>query len=68
MFPFKLVIENLHNSMLLRQEKSLNHYTVKLTSQYIIDIFDIRSILPTPQLESLYHTLPRDECPACNNV
>ena len=49
-----------------------NHCNVKLTSQYIVNIFDIRSkiisSLPTPQSENIYHILPRDECSACNNI
>ena len=49
-----------------------NHCNVKLTSQYIINIFDIQSkiisSLPIPQLENIFHILPHDKCPACNNL
>ena len=47
-----------------------SHINVKLTAQYIINIFDKRSKivnnLPVPVNAVLYHLEPHDQCPACN--
>ena len=49
----------------------LNHPSnVKLTAQYIINIFDIRSKIMSrlPSEPKVLHLLPHDQCPACNPV
>ena len=42
---------------------------VKVTAQYIINIFDsrskIESNLPVTSATALFHLLPEDQCPAC---
>ena len=49
----------------------LNHPSnVKLTAQFLINIFDIRSKIMSrlPSELKVLHLLPHDQCPACNPV
>ena len=58
------------------QEKKLDlvlndHSNVKLTAQFIINIFDIRSKIVNnlPGLNSrIFHLSPQDQCPACAHL
>ena len=48
-----------------------DHNNVKLSAQYLINIYDKRSKIVTiktsndDQNNVLYHLLPHDQCPAC---
>ena len=47
-----------------------DHNNVKLTAQYIVNIYDIRSKIVNnlPSTNNIFHLLPHDQCPACTNL
>ena len=47
-----------------------DHNNVKLTAQYIVNIYDIRSKIVNnlPSTNNIFHLLPHDQCPACTII
>ena len=70
----KLTIPNNFSTLLYSQKMKIvlnDHNNVKLSAQYLINIYDKRSKIVTiktsndDQNNVLYHLLPHDQCPAC---
>ena len=70
----KLTIPNNFSTLLHSQKLKIvlnDHNNVKLSAQYLINIYDKRSKIVTiktsndDQNNILYHLLPHDQCPAC---
>ena len=48
-----------------------DHNNVKLSAQFLINIYDVRSKLVTSHRDQnivMYHLLPHDQCPACTYI
>ena len=70
----KLTIPNNFSTLLQDQQLKLvlnDHNNVKLSAQFLINIYDVRSKLVTSHRDQnivMYHLLPHDQCPACTYI